>query len=439
MHDLKQTAQRIFRRTLAAIDIPSAMRRKLDRTGSCIYFAPQERDPLCDLREYERICAVAVGKAAVGLEELLWPDFRAEGILVAPPAPEGIDAPEGFRVIVGGHPIPDEGSLQAGRAVLDLLAAADERTLVFFLLSGGGSALLEQPLDPALSLAELQDLYRCLVQCGASIDEVNIVRKHLSAVKGGRLALAAPAAKKITLGISDVPDGHESALASGPTLPDSSTVSDACAVIHRYGLLDKLPLRLCEKFRNPELIPETPKPGAEAFRGNIFELLLERHDLTHPAHRASEAASFVTVCDNTTDDWPVERAAEYLLAQLAELKRAFPERPVAIIAEGEVSSPVTGDGVGGRNSAFVLHCVPRIAGQPITVLSAGTDGIDGSSPAAGACADGESYARALRMGLDPADFLRRSDSYTFFHRLGDAIETGPTGNNLRDFRILLTA
>jgi hydroxypyruvate reductase len=170
----------------------------------------------------------------------------------------------------------------------------------------------------------------------------------------------------------------------------------------------------------------------------VFQILLGRHDLSHPAHRSAEEIGFSTVCDNSTDDWPVETAADFLLNQLAVLKRENPSRPVAVIAGGEVSSPVRGDGVGGRNSAFVLHCVNRIAGQRISVLSVGTDGIDGGSPAAGAVADGETLARAHALSLDPGDYFRRSDSYTFFRKLDDAIVTGPTGNNLRDLRVLLT-
>jgi hydroxypyruvate reductase len=160
-------------------------------------------------------------------------------------------------------------------------------------------------------------------------------------------------------------------------------------------------------------------------------------DLFHPAHGAAEGLGFITCCDNTTDDWPVERAAEYLLAQLADLKTCHPARRVAIIADGEVSSPVTGAGIGGRNSAFVLACVEPIAGQRIAVLSAGTDGLDGNSPAAGAAADGETLSRAMAAGLNVLAAFEHSDAYTFFHRLGDAVITGPTGNNLRDLRILI--
>jgi hydroxypyruvate reductase len=372
---------------------------------------------------------------ACGLTDLLSPAFFADGIVVTPSTAKNI--PPGFHAIVAGHPVPNEGSFAAGRAILDFLATTNDRTLVFFLLSGGGSALVEQPLDPAVSLADMQTLNRLLVTCGASINEVNCVRKHLSAVKGGRLSVAAPAATKITLAVTDVPDGRESALASGPTLPDPTTVSDACGVIERYGLLANLPALIRARFERSETIPETPKAGHPAFHNSVFQILLGRDDLFHPAHHAAEAAGFVTVCDNTTDDWPIERAADYLLAQLSELKKANPGRRAAVIADGEVSSPVTGNGVGGRNSAFVLYCVEKMSGQHISVLSAGTDGVDGSSPAAGAVADGETSARAQALDMDPIDYFRRSDSYTFFQKLGDAIETGPTGNNLRDLRILL--
>jgi len=413
------------------------MRRKLDRRGSLI----KVNGAPFDLAAFERIYAVAVGKASAamarGLTEALSPDFRVEGIVVAPT--HATRVPDGFLVIVGGHPVPDQGSFNAGRAILELLATADARTLIFFLLSGGGSALVELPLSARVALEDIRTLHRVLVTCGASIQEINAVRKHLSAVKGGRLAVAAGVATKITLGVTDVPDGQESALASGPTLPDPTTVSDACNVVCRYELLSKLSPSIRAAFEHPGSIPETPKERDSAFdpRRTAFELVLGRDDLFHPAHRASEGAGFVTICDNTTDNWPLQRATDYLLAQLMALKHASPGRSVAVIADGEVSSPVTGNGIGGRNSAFVLDCAEKIAGQKIAVLSVGTDGIDGSSPAAGAVADGETWARARTLGLDPAEYFRRSDAYSFFHKLGDAIETGPTGNNLRDLRILL--
>ena len=437
MADLNQSALDIFRATLAAIDIPSVMQRKLDRSGSRIHAA----GAMYDLLAFDRIFTVAIGKASVemacGLTQTLAPDFHVEGIVVAPVGSQ--ELPQNLRLVVAGHPVPNEASLAAGRAILDLLFTASVRTLIFFLLSGGGSSLVELPLDERVTLEDVQKLNRLLVTCGAPIDEINSVRKHISAVKGGRLAIAAGAATKITLAVTDVPDGQESALASGPTLPDWSTAADACEVIRRYDLLTKLPPALRAQFERPSSIVETPKPSDPVFerRKNAFEILLGRRDLFHAAHHASEAREFVTICDNTTDNWPIEKAVDFLLGQLDALKKDNPAKSAAVIADGEVSSPVTGDGVGGRNLAFVLAAVEKISGRNIAVLSAGTDGIDGSSPAAGAVADGETLARARALQLDPADYFRRSDSYHFFRSLGDTIETGPTGNNLRDLRILL--
>jgi len=435
---VKQVAQRVFRETLAAIDIPATLQRKLARNGSQI----RAGDVSVDLQDFASIVAIAYGKAsfamAEGLAQVLAPEFRTEGILVVP-APPPRDLP-GWQTFVGGHPVPNAASLAAGRAILDRLGRCDDRTLVFFLVSGGGSSLVEFPLDPGVTLEDFGMLHAALVTCGAPISEVNAVRKHLSATKGGRLAAAAPRSLKFTLAISDVPPGEESALASGPTLPDPSTTQDAERVAQRYGLIPRLPASLRVAFEDHSL-SETPKADDAAFARSHFELLLGVHDLMHAAHHACEAEGSACICDNATDNWPVEEAADYLLALLQAQLEAEEEsgraRFVAVLADGELSSPVTGNGVGGRNSAFVLACVPKIAGKNITVMSAGTDGIDGNSPAAGAVADGETLARARAAGLDPADFFRRSDAYNFFLRLGDAIITGPTGNNLRDLRILL--
>jgi len=433
--DLKQIAREIFLETLAGIDIPLAMRQNLARAGSRIHFEGE----IVGLADYKRIVAIGFGKASVamarGFAELLSTDFAFEGILVTPH--ESVAEVPRFRVMAAGHPIPDEGSIAAARAIVDLLSGCDAQTLVFFLLSGGGSSLVELPIDSSISLEDLQELNRLLVSCGASIAEINAARKHLSSVKGGRLTALAAASMKLSLAITDVPAGNESALASGPTLPDPTTVADARRVIEKYELGSKLPASIRAKFTHPESIPETPKPGNAAFARARFSLLLTMHDLFHHTHQAAEARGFLAQCDNLTDDWPIAAAAEHLLGQLERLSQANRGRRVAIIADGEVSSPVHGDGVGGRNSAFVLECVERIAGKEIAVLSAGTDGRDGSSPAAGAVADGKTLEKARAANLDPREFAARSDSYHFFQRLGDAVVTGPTGNNLRDLRILL--
>ncbi len=434
MADLKQLARQIFLETLAAIDIPAAMERKLLREGSLL----RCDDAAIDLGAFTKFRVVAIGKAAHamldGLRSLLPREIAFWGIACAPtPPPQPV---QGIAYFTGGHPVPNDQSWEAAKSILALLRDCDEKALVFFLLSGGGSALVELPLANELALEDVQQLYRALVTCGASISEMNAVRKHVSAVKGGRLAAAAGHATKITLAVTDVPVGQESALASGPTLPDPTTIADVHRVVAEFGMREKLPAAL-RHWMDQGKMPETPKPGDDAFAQAHFVLLLGMDDLFHPAHYASEAKGFFTVCDNTADDWPVQKAAEYLLGQLDALRSANPGRRVGLIADGELRSPVSGNGLGGRNSAFVLACVENIVARRVAVLSAGTDGIDGNSPAAGAVADGETVARALAEGLDPGDAFQRSDAYNFFARLGDAIVTGPTGNNLRDLRILL--
>jgi len=434
MAQLKQLARKIFQETLAAIDIPATMQRKLQRKGTVLLCGGTR----IDLRDFEKLRVVAIGKAAhamvEGLALVLAPFVRFEGVVSAPTAPH--KPVPGMKYFVAGHPVPNAESWKAAEAILALLKKCDEKTQVFFLLSGGGSALVELPLDPRQTLEDVQKVHRALVTCGAPIDAINTVRKHISAVKGGRLAAAAQNATKITMAVSDVPVGKESALASGPTVPDPTTVADTKRIVAEYSLHEKFPPVL-QAWLGKTTMPETPKATAAVFRNSHFLLLLGMDDLFHPAHHTAEANGFIACCDNTTDDWPVEKAAGYLLEQLEALQKTHTGHRVALIADGEVSSPVTGNGIGGRNSAFVLACVERIAGRKIAVLSAGTDGIDGNSPAAGAVADGETLARARAMGLDPADAFRRSDAFTFFSKLEDAIVTGPTGNNLRDLRILI--
>lgn len=434
MPELKQIARQIFNETLAAIDIPAAMQHKLRRRGSRLHC----RHSVFELSAFEKIFVVAIGKAAHamvdGLALVLAPFVRFEGVVSAPTAPK--KSVSGLKYFVAGHPVPNGESWKSAEAILSLLKKCDEKTLVFFLLSGGASALTELPLDPQQTLGDVQQVNRALVTCGAPIHAINAVRKHFSAVKGGRLAVAASRATKLTLAISDVPQGFETALASGPTLPDSTTVAFVEKMIREYYLNEKFPASV-RRWLAEKKMPESPKEGHPAFANAHFSLLLGMDDLFHPAHHAAESKGFITCCDNATDDWPVQKAAAFLLDQLEELRRTYAGQRVAVIADGEISSPVTGNGIGGRNSAFVLACVDKIAHQKIAVLSAGTDGIDGNSHAAGAVADGETLVRARAAGLDPADAFRRSDAFTFFSQLDDAIVTGPTGTNLRDLRILI--
>jgi glycerate 2-kinase len=430
----KQIARDIFHDSLAALDIPRVMELKLALTDSILKLD----DVAIDLSGFSSNFVVAIGKAAhamaAGLRSLLPDAYSFRGIVAAPTMPN--TPVPGLDYFLAGHPNPNEESWHSAEAILALLRRCDERTVVFFLLSGGGSALTELPIFPGMRLEDLQAANHALVTCGAPIGAMNTVRRHLSAVKGGRLAVAAAPATKVTLAVTDVPAGKEHALASGPTVPDPSTVADALRIIEQYGLSKRFPDVLV-RWLDENKMPETPKPGDPAFRNAHFQLLLGMHDLFHCAHHASEARGYVTCCDNSTDDWPVTQAADALLNKLDEWKAENPGERVALIADGELSSPVTGDGIGGRNSAFVIACVEKIGGRKITVFSAGTDGMDGNSPAAGAVADGETLARAMAAGLDPRAAFERSDAYTFFEKLGDAVLSGPTSNNLRDLRVLL--
>lgn len=443
--DAKQLARRIFLRTLEAVDPCAAVERCLSRSGHTLCCSGRNYD----LRQFPDLRVVAAGKAAhgmlAGLIAILPEETKLRGVVSAPTAAPAVVA-HPFRLrasssselhyFPSGHPEPNGPSLLAGQAALELLRGSTRQTLAIVLLSGGGSALMESPLLSTLSLAEVRQLNRALVTCGAGIHEINTVRKHFSAVKGGRLAQAAHPASVLTLAISDVPVGKETALASGPTLPDPTTCADALSVIAKYNLVPRLPASLLAWIESGQM-PETPKSSDPAFVNVQFELIAGMHELFHAAHRIAESEDCLAFCDNSTDDWPVDQAADSLLAQTADLARGNPRQPVALISDGEIKSPVTGDGLGGRNSAFVLNCVEKIAGKSIVVLSGGTDGMDGNSSAAGAIADGQTLARAQHFGLDPQDFFERSDSFRFFDALGDSMVTGPTGNNLRDLRLLI--
>ncbi len=432
---LKEVAKEIFFAALDEVDVARAFARKVVRKGTKLEFADQS----VDLAAFQQVWIVSFGKAAWpmfhALVEVLGDDFRpTRGIIASNTPPERIF--DGFMALQAPHPYPDVRSQEAAEKILQLGKDTDEKTLLFFLISGGGSAMVESPLDKTVTLADLTELNRVLVGCGATIEEMNAVRKHLSAVKGGRLAEAAPKAHKVTLLLSDVPEGSWATIASGPTLPDPATVETCYEVAARYNLLPRLPASIRALFEERKL-KETPKEGAAALQRSQVFLLLSNKDALEAAQRAAEARGYAVELESRCDDWEVHRAVDFLLGRLAELQKKNEGRPVCLISGGELSSPVTGGGYGGRNQAFVLDAVEKIAGRNVAVLSAGTDGVDGNSPAAGAVADGETILRARRLGLDPTDYFRRSDSYSFFEALADALVIGPTGNNLRDVRILL--
>ena len=432
---MRDTAREIFHRALAEASIVQAFARHVH----CERGVLRVREDLYHLSAYSRVLVVSIGKAGHTMVEALaqqvgesFLETSLDGIVASSVEPSA--QVRGFRYFRGGHPTPNAESIHAANAIRKALEAQSAASLVIFLISGGGSSIVEKPIDDEISLDDLIVTYRALVHSGAPIAEINAIRKHLSAVKGGRLAQAAFPTQQVSLLVSDVPDNTPDALASGPTMPDSTSAEDCYRIAEKYGLLPQLPPSTRELFER-RVLEETPKSDDQAFYRSRWWTILSNQTAVEQATAAAERAGFAAHVDNACDDWDYERSAEYLLKRLRELKKES-ER-VCLISGGEVTVKVTNGGVGGRNQQFALACAAKIAGENITVLSAGTDGVDGNSPAAGAVVDGSTVERAQSKGLNIRSALQRFDAYPFFSALGDALETGPTGNNLRDLRILL--
>ena len=427
---MRQAARDIFREALTNASIGKAFARHVN----CDRGVLRVREDLFDLHSYSRVLTVSLGKAAHTMVEALAEQVGAslEGIVASSvPPPAQI---HGFQYFRGGHPTPNAESIRAATAMLKAMEAQPASALVIFLLSGGGSSIVEKPIDPEISLDDVVASYRALVLSGAPIAEINAVRKHLSAVKGGRMAQAAFPAQQVSLLVSDVPDNTPDALASGPTMPDSTTVEDCYTIAAKYGLENQFPQSTRELFERHAL-EETPKSDDPAFHRARWWTVLSNQTAIEEASAAAERAGYVVHVDNSCDDWDYERAADYLLERVHELKKQ--SSPVCLISGGEVTVKVSNGGIGGRNQQFALTCAAKIPGENVTVLAAGTDGVDGNSPAAGGVVDGSTLDRARARGLDVHATLAQFDAYPFLSALGDAIEIGPTGNNLRDLRLLL--
>lgn len=427
---MRQIARDIFSQALRGASIESAFRRHVHLDRSVLRIG----EDLYDLSEGRRVFAVSLGKAAYSMMDCLQAQLGAGLTGLAVGATEAAEHRLGVRYFRGGHPVPNAESWRAAEAVLRALKQQGPGTLVIFLVSGGGSALLEKPISEEISLDDLVETYSKLVVSGATIVEINSIRKHLSAVKGGRLARAAAPAQQVSILVSDVPDNAPDALASGPTMPDTSTVAECYRVAEKYGLLPQLPDSVRRLFAGRTL-EETPKAGDEAFARSRWWTVLSNAEVRQAAAAAAARAGFAVSEDNSCDDWDYARAADHLLGRLRELRQGVSR--VCLISGGEVTVRVENGGQGGRNQQFALYCAQKIGGENVTVLSAGTDGIDGNSTAAGAVVDGATVERARRKGLDAAAALAKFDAFPFFEALGDAVVTGPTGNNLRDLRVLL--
>jgi glycerate 2-kinase len=428
--EMRVTARHLFEHALTYASIDRAFARDV----VCERGVLRVCEDLYDLHSYHRVFVVSLGKAAHTMVNALEMQAgeRFEGIVASSVAPAS--QIRGFRYFLGGHPTPNQESIRAAEAMLKSLDVQDASSLVIFLLSGGGSSIAEKPIDDEISLEDLIATYRALVHSGASIAEINAIRKHLSAIKGGRLALAADPAQQVSILVSDVPDNEPDALASGPTMPDSTSIEDCDRIAAKHGLLTQFPASVSELFQRHAL-DETPKSDDPIFHRSRWWTVLSNATLIEAAKAEAELQSFKAEVDNSCDDWDYARAAEYLLTRVRELRKH--SEPVCLISGGEITVKVTDGGVGGRNQQFALACAQKIGGENITVLSGGTDGIDGNSSAAGAIVDGTTLDRARARGLNVDTYLSNFNTNPFFDALGDAIVTGPTGNNLRDLRILL--
>jgi hydroxypyruvate reductase len=426
---LRKDAITIFRAALKAADPVEAVGRFLTRRGDLLIAGRKHYK----LSAFDRIWVIGAGKAsaamALGVEKALGKRINGGVVVVK----YGHGAPlKRVEVHEAGHPVPDEAGVAGATRLAEIARNAGARDLVICLISGGASALTPSPLPP-LTLAGKQQITRRLLDSGANIHEINTVRKHLSAIKGGQLARLASPATLITLMLSDVIGDSMQVIGSGPTVPDTSTLADARAVLKRYGL---------EEQAAQFLQAETPGPEDPAF-AKTHNIIAGSNRLAVDAAAAKakqlgyKPLVLSTFIEGETRD--VARMHAAIAREIHSSGRPA-KRPVCVISGGETTVTIRGKGLGGRNQEFTLAAAMDAAGLLNTViLSAGTDGTDGPTDAAGAIADGRTVARAVAAGLNPQDFLDRNDSYHFFQPLNDLLITGPTRTNVMDVHLILVS
>ena len=430
---LAQIARNIFQETLARIDAKKAVQRAVKIENSRLLIEDNE----FEIGANPAIYVIAIGKAAhpmaAGFDEVAGNWIKGGVVSGVIPAVEEL-GPK-WRIFAGGHPLPTKESFASARACLELLERADsERALVVFLISGGGSAMTELPRNGEISLADLREFNRVLVTSGASIAEINAVRRTISQVKGGGLAFAAPNAKQISLIISDTSEGDVSSVASGPSLLPAKDIPDANAVVEKYRLKEKLPVSTVGVLENCQ-------PRAAKNLDNGAYVLLDNERTIRQAAQIAQEKGFIVEIDDAEDEFIVE-GCEKLFSRFIQFRHSVKEgRPVCLLSGGEFGCKVMGNGIGGRNSQTVLRLSLLARNEKsllqYAILSAGTDGIDGNSPAAGSVADETTLKRAESQQMDPLGYLQNSNSFSFFDALGDSIMTGATGTNVRDIRILM--
>ncbi len=435
---LRAHARAIFGAALDASDPVRAILRHVHAAGGTLVAGRRRYR----LDAFENVYVVGAGKAGAAMasaaERLLGPRIRAGIVNVK----HGHTAKlRRIELNECGHPLPDEAGVHGARRIAELAASAGPDDLVLCLISGGASALLPLPAGP-ITLSEKQETTKLLLACGANIHEINAVRKHISAIKGGQLARIAAPATVLSLLLSDVIGDDLDVIGSGPTAPDPSTFQSALAALDKYGICGRVPAPVRQRLESGSRgdIPETPKPGAAEF-ARTQNLIVGSNRLAVDAAAAkARALDLRPLVLSTTIEGETRDVARMHAAIAREaLVTGRPVRPPAcIISGGETTVTLRGAGLGGRNQEFVLAAAIDLEGaENVVVLSAGTDGTDGPTDAAGAIADGATLGHAQRLGLDARAFLANNDSYRFFDPLGDLLKTGPTNTNVMDIHLVL--
>jgi glycerate 2-kinase len=435
---LRSSARSIFDFALKAVDPFHAERKQVKLAGDDLWIKGYRQG----LKGIDRILVIGAGKASAAMaqavEKILGPRIH-KGVVVTK---HGYVAPlRRIELLEGGHPLPDAEGIKGTKRILRLISNLDENDLVICLISGGGSALLVSP-SSGISLKDIKELTDQLLRCGADIKEINTIRKHISQVKGGRLAQLAHPAYVITLILSDVIGSRLDSIASGPTAPDTTTFSDCLKVVKKYGLKDRIPPSILGHLKKGAQgkVEETPKPGSPIFK-RVKNFIIGSNSLAlEAARQKADALGFNAAILSRPVSGDTTRAAvkHARFAKRIQEKGDPVSPPACGISGGETTVKIRGKGLGGRNQEFVLVGATKIAGSKnIVMLSAGTDGTDGPTDAAGAICDGKTIERALQKGLDPVQYLDNNDSYRFFQKLGDLVKTGPTNTNVMDVHLIL--
>ncbi len=435
--------ERIYMAAIAAVDPGEAVRRHLVREGDILQVKMQDGKTVSyHLSGYKKIIVVGGGKAtapmAAAVEDILGDRISKGSIVVKYGYTRKLSK---IKVMEASHPVPDQNGVDGAARIRAMLEGSGEDTLVISLISGGGSALLALPAGD-IRLEEKQVVTDLLLKSGASIHEMNAVRKHISGVKGGNLARAACPATILNLMISDVVGDNMDVIASGPFVPDRSTYDAAIEIIKKYSLTGKIPAAVkqhLESGANGDT-GETPKEGDTYFERVVNVIAASNIIALRSAAEEADKLGYNTVILSSMIEGDTALTSDWHAAILKETRQSSNPLapPACIISGGETTVKVTGDGLGGRNMEFALQMGARIQGmENVLVASIGTDGTDGPTDAAGALADGHTFRRANDISITPGEYLERNDSYHFFEALEDLVKTGPTNTNVMDVRIML--